>query len=80
MGAGLLERLFQVLNDAEVVDEEAFREWAADKQDSFGKSQALAQLANWLNVLAEKVLAPPSLHFLSLSSSEAQLRSYPRPL
>lgn len=51
---GLLERLFQVLNDAEVVDEEAFREWAADKQDSFGKSQALAQLANWLNVLAEK--------------------------
>jgi hypothetical protein len=51
---GLLERLFQAFNDAEVVDVEAFRVWAADKQDSFGKPQALAQLSNWLDLLTEK--------------------------
>jgi hypothetical protein len=52
--------LFQAFNDAEVVDVEAFRVWAADKQDSFGKPQALAQLSNWLDLLTEKV-TPPSL-------------------
>jgi hypothetical protein len=52
--AGLLERLFQNLYDNELVYEEAFHTWASEaQQDSFGKAQALAQLSNWFNWLAE---------------------------
>lgn len=50
----LLERLFQNLYDNELVYEEAFHTWASEaQQDSFGKAQALAQLSNWFNWLAE---------------------------
>jgi len=49
---GLLERIFETLYQREIVYEEPFRKWADAAADSSGKTQALKQLAGWLEWLA----------------------------
>jgi len=50
---GVLESLFQGLYVNDIVDTEVFTAWAAaDTQDLYGKAEALGQLHNWFNSLA----------------------------